>query len=104
MPKSAKRLLLRGSLIAFKRKCGKANCHCKNGTLHESFALSYRVQGKTKILTLRSEDLATVREAIGRYNRALKALELRAQLGITELTRQIWRERGYDGSKRARRP
>ncbi len=104
MPKSAKYLLLRGSLIVFKRKCGKTNCHCKNGTLHETFAFSYRVQGKTKILTLRSEDLATVREAIGRYNRAVKSLELRAQFGIAELTRQIWKEKGYDGSKRVPRP
>jgi predicted nucleotidyltransferase len=34
--------LLRGTLITFRRKCGKAGCHCagKKGTPHESPALS----------------------------------------------------------------
>jgi hypothetical protein len=86
--------MLRGSLITFRRKCGKANCRCKKGELHATFALSYRrSDGRTKILTLKAEDVSVVREAIARYNHALRALEKRAQRGITELTYRKSEER-----------
>ena len=37
--------LLPGSLYVLRRKCGKPNCHCTRGELHESTVLSYRGDG-----------------------------------------------------------
>ena len=40
--------LLPGSLYTLRRKCGKPNCHCNRGELHESTVLSYRGQGRPR--------------------------------------------------------
>jgi hypothetical protein len=45
-------MLLRGSAIRLRRKCGKAACHCRKGEPHATWALSYSVRGKTRILLL----------------------------------------------------
>ena len=49
-------VLLRGSLIELRRRCGKTGCHCHKGEPHSSPALSYSQAGKTHILTLARED------------------------------------------------
>ena len=40
--------LLPGSLYTLRRKCGKPNCRCTRGELHESTVLSYRGQGRPR--------------------------------------------------------
>lgn len=82
-------LMLRGSLIVLRRKCGKASCRCAEGTPHESAALSYSVGGTTQILTLRPEDLREVRTALSRYRRSLLALDRQALAGIAMLRRRL---------------
>ncbi len=52
--------LLRGSLITLRRRCGKPNCPCAEGVPHETPALSYSLQGRTRTVTLRVEDLPAV--------------------------------------------
>lgn len=81
--------LARGSLVQLRRRCGKINCHCREGQPHWTWALSYSVQGKTKLLTLRDRDLARVRRALGRYRRAAAELERKALGGIARLAQQI---------------
>ena len=39
-------LVLRGSLIVLRRRCGKPGCHCATGEPHATPALSYSVEGK----------------------------------------------------------
>ena len=86
-------LMLRGSLIALKRKCGKPSCHCAQGEPHETPALSYSIAGKTKILTLRDQDIAQVEAGLARYRSALATLEKKALAGITTLRQRIERDR-----------
>lgn len=81
-------LLLRGSLITLKRKCGKPSCHCATGEPHETPALSTSVDGVTKIITLRPEDIPQVRQALRRYQKAKTDLDRRARRGLTVLRRQ----------------
>lgn len=85
--------LLRGSLITLKRRCGKPNCHCADGDPHETPALSYSVRGKTRMLTLRRQDVALVREGVARYRKALENLEREALRGIEALRRRIEQEK-----------
>ena len=90
-------LMLRGSLITLKRKCGKPTCHCGKGKPHSSPALSYNLQGKTKIVTLRPADVRQVKEALRRYNKALRSLRQQALRGIQQLSARLQKAKGGRG-------
>lgn len=85
------RLVLRGSLITLRRRCGRRGCHCAHGELHETPALSLNVDGKTKILTLRSMELPEIEAALARYKQARAALDQQVRAGVATL--QARRER-----------
>jgi len=96
MPQQGKppsNILLRGSLFVLRRKCGKPNCHCADGDLHESPALTYSLHGRTRILSLRPKDVNGVRAALGRYRKVLAQIEKQALDGIQSLRRGIEQER-----------
>ena len=80
-----KDLVVRGSLVTLKRKCGKPTCQCVRDGPHATPALSYSVGGSTKMLTLRPADLPDVRAALARYRKAQAELNRRALHGITAL-------------------
>jgi len=77
--------LLRGSLITLRRRCGKKNCHCHRDQPHETPAVSYSQDGKTRILTLPEELVPFARAAVQRYQRARAALEKQGNLGLRQL-------------------
>ena len=81
--------LVRGSLITLRRRCGKPNCRCADGAPHETPALSYSVEGRTRTVTLRSEDLPAVQAALERYAVARRHLEDEALAGIEALRARI---------------
>ena len=68
-------LVIRGSVVKVRRSCGKSQCKCSKGELHQTWALSYSHQGHTRMIALRDEDIHIVRSAIYRYQKALKKLE-----------------------------
>jgi hypothetical protein len=76
---------VRGSLITLRRRCGKANCHCADGAAHETPALSYSHEGRTRTVTLAPEDLPVVQAALDRYAAARQRLEDEALAGIEAL-------------------
>lgn len=86
-------LILRGSLITFRRKCGKPSCRCARGALHATPALSYSVAGVTQMVMLREETLPLVEAALARYHRAQGALERQVQAGVAALRAELARER-----------
>ena len=92
-------LLLRGSLITLRRKCGKPSCHCAEDAPHETPALSISVRNVTQIVTLRREDLAQVRKALRRYQQALAELDRKALSGITLLRRHLRGSAGQAGRR-----
>jgi hypothetical protein len=73
----AREPLLPGSLYTLRRKCGKPNCRCNHGELHESTVLSYRGQGKPRNLATTPEHLPILRDMTDRYRCCRRA---RAQL------------------------
>jgi hypothetical protein len=85
--------VLRGTLLTLRRKCGKPTCWCARGGQHETPALAYKVAGVTTIVTLRPQDIPTVRGALARYQRLIRGLERRVQTSVATLRRQIARER-----------
>ena len=94
--------LVPGSLYTMRRKCGKPNCRCARGELHESTVLSYRGQERPRnispppeqidLLRTMTDDYRRVRQArakLVRWQRQLLALvdaleEARVQLGEAE--------------------
>ena len=70
--------VLPGTLITLRRRCGKPGCRCVEGAPHETPALSYSVGGRSKMLTLRPEEVKAVRAAVGRYRKAVVGLQVEA--------------------------
>jgi len=77
--------VLHGTLTTFRRRCGKASCHCADGEPHESPALVYRESGRSKTLTLSEAEAAWVGAAVERYQQASAELEARARAGLDAL-------------------
>lgn len=81
--------VLPGSLITLRRKCGKPSCHCATGAAHETPALSYSVDGRTKMLTLTADEVPAVAAAVARYRNAVKALEAEARAELVGLVARV---------------
>lgn len=81
--------MLPGSFVMFRRRCGKANCRCQNGSPHESPALSVSIAGKTKVVTLTPEEAPAVAAAVARYRAAVQALETQARTELDGLLERV---------------
>jgi len=78
--------VVRGSVVVHRRRCGKANCRCADGTaLHETTVLSYSQAGKTRLVMLPPEQVEAVRAATGRYQAAKARLEDQGDAGLEAL-------------------
>lgn len=95
-------LVVRGSLVTLKRKCGTPTCHCARHEQHSTPALSYSVGGVTKMLTLRPEDLARVKAALVRYRKARGELDKLAMRGLAALRARIQGEKAEAHRRRPR--
>lgn len=89
----AQKLLLRGRLTTFRRRCGKPGCRCATGEPHESPALRYTENGRSKLVTLSEADVAEVAAALTRYQQARAELDEAAQAGLATLTSRLDRRR-----------
>lgn len=78
-------LLLQGSLTTFRRRCGKPACRCATGEPHESPALRFTEDGRTKTVTLTAAEVAEVTAALARYEQAKADLDAQAAEGIARL-------------------
>jgi len=88
MPGIARRtppLLLQGSLTTFRRRCGTPTCPCATGEPHESPALRFIEEGRTKTLTLTAAEVEQVSAALARVVRAKAELDAQAAEGIARL-------------------
>jgi hypothetical protein len=79
-------LLLHGSLITFRRRCGKASCRCATGDPHESPALTFSEGGRTKTVTLKASEVAEVAAALTRHEQARADLEAESQCVIRPIS------------------
>lgn len=77
--------LLQGTLTTFRRRCGTPTCRCATGEPHESPALTFTENGRTKTMTLTAAEVAEVSAALDRYQRAKTDLDARAAEGLLNL-------------------
>jgi hypothetical protein len=80
--------MVRGTILVLRRRCGKAQCRCAEGEPHVSWALSYSVKGRTRMLCVGAEELPALRRDLARYRAAVTSLEREALAGIAQ-----WRRR-----------
>jgi len=89
--------LVRGSLVTLRRRCGKAACRCADGEqLHANPALSLSEGGRTRIVALRPDDVATVAKALARYTAARDKLDADATAGVEALRAWVAARREQD--------
>ena len=79
--------LLPGSLYTLRRKCGKPNCRCTRGELHESTVLAYRGQGRSQNVSPAPKQLEPLRKLTEPYRRFRQARTQLARLQRQLLTR-----------------
>lgn len=86
--------VLPGTLTTFRRRCGKGTCRCATGGPHESPALVFTENGRTKTVTLTDAEVGEVSAAVGRYRDAQAELERAAVAGIATLRARRAARRG----------
>jgi len=86
--------MVRGSVVVHRRRCGKPNCRCADGTaLHEATVLSYSQAGKTRFVMLPADQVGAVRAATARYQAAKARLEDEANAGLEALVTRLSAQR-----------
>jgi hypothetical protein len=59
--------MVQGSLYLLRRKCGKPGCHCARGEAHTTWVLSRSESGRTRILSVPSEQRGQLRDLTREY-------------------------------------
>jgi hypothetical protein len=85
--------MVRGSVVVQRRRCGRPNCRCADGELHEATVLSYSQGGRNRTLMLAAGQVAAVRAAVARYRAAQAKLQREADAGLAALVAAARRDR-----------
>ncbi len=61
--------LVRGTVYPLRRRCGKPNCRCARGKLHETTVLSASISGRSRLWTVPSDQVEKMSKLTKRYQR-----------------------------------
>ena len=86
--------MIRGSVVVHRRRCGKPNCRCADGDLHEATVLSYSERGRTRFVMLPPAQVAAVAAAVDRYRAAEAELAAAGEAGRAALIGRLAARRG----------
>ena len=78
--------LIRGTFGTRRRVCGRANCRCTEGQLHESKYLTATDRGRVRQVHVPAADEVRVAEGVKRYRRFGQARARLAELVKVQLT------------------
>ena len=86
--------MARGTVYELKRKCGKPNCRCAKGELHKQICLTVTRNGKTKLRSLKGDEIERMKKLTGFYRRFRKARVrfIKTSQKIVNLTKQLEKE------------
>jgi len=90
-----RRPMIRGNVYNLRRKCGKANCRCQEGHLHESRVLSVPEKGRKHLRTVPAGKRTQWQSMTERYRRFRRARARLVKLFATiiKLIDELERER-----------
>ncbi len=67
---------VKGSVFEGRRFCGKKSCHCfKSKTPHKAFFLSFKYEGKTKLIPIKKEQIVKIKQKISNYKKLKKHID-----------------------------
>jgi len=61
--------MVKGTVYALRRRCGKPNCRCAGGKLHETTVLSASISGRSRLWTVPADQVGKMRKLTKRYQR-----------------------------------
>ena len=94
--------MIKGTVYELARKCGTPGCRCARGELHRSMVLSWSEGGKTRLKSLKPEQVEEVRRkskvyARFRRSRAQVTKIYREMLAVLDRIEELRREEFPDG-------
>ena len=87
--KKDSQILIRGSIVKLKSKCGKSNCACSSDPekQHIRYYLSYSESGKTNMVYIPRKFLSAVEAGIQSWKAFIEAGRELAKINMVELLR-----------------
>ncbi len=94
--------LLPGSVYTLKRRCGKPNCRCAEGHLHQTEVLSYRGGSRPRNITPQAAQLDRFKQGAQAYRRfrQARARLVKLQRQMVKLVDLIEAERVRHGERK----
>ena len=82
--------MLRGSVVSYRRRCGKPSCACARDPRrrHPSIFLSVRLDGRTRTLHVRKADEERVRKLVSNYLDLKDVVEELTRYEVLKLSRK----------------
>jgi hypothetical protein len=73
--------VIRGSVFEMKRFCGRENCRCaRTGIPHKSMFLSFKYQGRTRMIPIKKEQIPKIKKRIKDYKELKAAIDELARI------------------------
>ena len=73
--------VIRGSVFEYKRYCGKSSCDCaRMKKPHKSMFLSFKYQGKTRLIPIKKEQIPRIKKRIKDYKELKAAIDELARI------------------------
>lgn len=85
------------SLVAFRRKCGRAGCHCQRGEAHLAYHLTFKQKGKTRSVYVPVDLLPEVQQWVQEYKRIKPLLRHISQLALARIQTHVKTQRRKAG-------
>lgn len=92
--------IIMGSMNFRKIKCGKTNCKCARGELHECWCITYKEKGKTRTISI---DKNKVGEALMMRRSYKKMKKLIKELSLVNYELVRSRRKTKDGNEKKRK-
>lgn len=61
--------MVKGTVYPLRRRCGKPNCRCARGKLHETTVLSASISGRSRLWTIPAAHVEKMNKLTRRYQR-----------------------------------
>jgi len=61
--------MVKGTVYPLRRRCGKPNCRCARGKLHETTVLSASISGRSRLWTVPADQVEKMSKLTKRYQR-----------------------------------
>jgi hypothetical protein len=89
--------LVAASLVAFRRKCGRAGCHCQSGEGHLAHHLTYKIKGKTRSVYVPQDLLPEVQLWVREHQRIKPLMRHISNLALAQIQAHVLAKRRKAG-------